>query len=115
MLCPPDGCSSKTLMQGLKLSFPFIYFHFTCLSVCLHMRAPCECLVPEEVRRGHQILRNWLIHIFVFETNSWCVAHSELELIILLPQLPECWLITGGYPHIQALVCILNVPQRPGY
>lgn len=76
------------------------------------MCAPCECLVSEEVRRGHQIPRNWLIHTFIFETNSWCVAHGGLELIILLPQLPECWLITGGYPHIQALVCILNVPPK---
>lgn len=108
MLCPPEGC-------GLKFSFTFIYFHFMCLSVCLHMRAPCEYLVSEEVRRGHQISRNWLIHIFVFETNSWCIARGGLELIILLPQLSECWLLTGRYHHIQALVCILNIPQRLGY
>jgi hypothetical protein len=36
----------------------------------------------------HQILSSTF---WVFETRFLCVAHSGLELMIFLPQLPKCW------------------------
>lgn len=64
---PPASCLPGTGTEGMchhtqPLGHLKKYLFFISFTVCdlpTFMYAPCECLVPEEVRRGHRIPWSW--------------------------------------------------------
>jgi hypothetical protein len=83
-----DPLQKLSLGDRIKEFFFFLRQGFTTwLRLASNSWASCLCLQMDVI----MILHHHHAQLCVFETKSHSIAQSGLQLVIILPQLPECW------------------------
>lgn len=82
------------MFQELRWQIPFyLRFYLCACFACTYIHAPCECPVPMEIRRGHQITWNWSYKKLGFGPKSFGKAASILNLWTIFEPIQILFLI----------------------
>lgn len=95
LAAPPQGTHANFSIVTLSL-FSGVYFHSFFLVKCLFK--------PVQTCSNHSHLLISPMVLFQDKVSLYTMQHADLKLVVLLPQLPECWHYRHG-PLCLACVC----------